>query len=323
MKKWVLPFRLLTTMVIAAAYWCISTRLDWDVETQKAVNRMMDDVENMNVAKNGTYLQTNNDSDSCIQSPFWQEETFGSLPSDVKKYFHRAFLWTGEEEQTWMDYIKNIKNVIVEENGEMLVNGKWIPFSRTNYFSTSPTQKAGLVSDLKLKYSTYIDLPIEVDLRVLDTYTLNNGEEEEKAKLFGIFPSRNIKTDIQGRSKLRWLYYTPMFPSTLLPRDKLVEWKEDRKKHWPFQRIDTNDIILCYRDFHGIDESHLRVHFDSQGLITSMFSHEENIEFRFSEYDTYGGGVLSPSYIESGRVLNGVFRPDMKSYVTKVKYSFH
>ena len=35
-------------MVIAAAYWCISTRLDWDVETQKAVKRMMDDVENMN-----------------------------------------------------------------------------------------------------------------------------------------------------------------------------------------------------------------------------------------------------------------------------------
>lgn len=319
MKKWVLPFRLLTTIMIAALYWCISTRLEWDIETQKAVKRMMDDsVENMNIAENGTYFETNNDSSSCVQSPFWQEESFGDLPNDVKKYFHRAFLWTGEEEPMWMDSIKNIDNVIVEENGEMLVNGRWTPFSRTNYFSTSPT---GLVSDLKLKYSTYVELPIEVDLRVLHTYTAQNGEDEEKAKLFGIFPSR-IKTELQGRSKLRWLYYTPIFPSTLLPRDTLVEWKEDRKKHWPFQRINTNDIILDYKELDGMDETHLRVHFDSQGLITSMISDEENIEFRFSEYNTCSG-VLSPSYIESGRVLNGVFRPDMKSYVTQVKYSFH
>ena len=91
MKKWVLPFRLLTTMVIAALYWCISTRLEWDIETQKAVKRMMDDsVENMNTGENGTFFETNNDSSSCLQSPFWQEESFGDLPNDVKQMRRRS-----------------------------------------------------------------------------------------------------------------------------------------------------------------------------------------------------------------------------------------
>jgi hypothetical protein len=268
----------------------------------------------------------------------WKEEKFTSLPKSVQRYFHRAFLFTGENEQIWEECIKIIQSVTCLEEGEVLSNGIWLPFQATRHFSATPLH-AGFVWDAKIKYPTTFELPYDIPYYVRETYA--NGGHDRTIKIFGALPIvHNVnKSQEDEQAGFRWLAFSPIFPTSLLPRESLgVQWSEkklqilnNKKKgiqsvvSWPFEKKSDSSVVLAeYINPKGISSKAL-VHFDSHGLIDSISAvggGGDGWQFHLSDYKNVGYGLLIPTNIQSGREEYGRFVSHMNIRIQDVKYTF-
>jgi len=310
----------MTTVFIAILWCCVQNRLDWQTDTKTALVEMMGfnpDGEEFMSKRNMTFLP--NVVDQCA----WDEDRFSQLPRSVQRYFHRAFLFTGEPEQFWEDCVKMIRSVTITEEGEILMmNGKWVPYVAKRYFSASPLH-AGYVWDAKIRYPVALQLPFDIDVYVRDSFS--NGQEDKIARMFGAIPFLNSVARGPAQSaRLRWLAYAPVFPTSLLPHEAVgVHWtRENKKGFWPFQEMIRNEATADFIDPQG-HSSKVNVKFDSNGLIEHIAAVEENWHFRMSEYKNVGQGILLPSHIESGKQeKNGNFVPHIKVSIKDVEYTY-
>jgi hypothetical protein len=337
MKTWHNIYRIVTTLLIVLLWFCLSSRLDWDKDTHKALVRMMGftaEGDELPLPKS-TANNTNEISALDLEQCEWDEEKFTTLPKSVQRYFHRAFLFTGEKEQFWEDCIKMIQSVTCFEVGEVLSNGIWLPFEATRYFSATPLH-AGFVWDAKIKYPTTFELPYDIPYYVRETYA--NGGHDRTIKIFGALPIVHTanKTQEEEQAGFRWLAFSPIFPTSLLPRETLgVHWSSSEEFHqkkkkrsvitWPFEkkRNDGSLVLVEYINPEGVS-SKAEVRFDSHGLIDniSTIGGGDIWQFHLSDYKNIGQGMLVPTHIQSGRQEHGQFVSHMNIRIQDVKYTF-
>mmetsp|Transcript_15708 Transcript_15708/g.29626 ORF Transcript_15708/g.29626 Transcript_15708/m.29626 type:complete len:341 (-) Transcript_15708:128-1150(-) len=339
MKTWHNIYRIVTTLFIVLLWFCLNSRLDWDKDTRKALVKMMgftaegDDLPSVTSSTNDTFPL------DLVQECEWQVEKFTSLPKPVQRYFHRAFLFTGEKEEFWEECIKIVQSLTCYEEGEVLTNGIWLPFEATRYFSAIPPH-AGFVWDAKIKYPTAFELPYDIPYYVRETYA--NGGYDRTIKIFGalpIFHNANKTHDEEEQAGFRWLAFSPIFPTSLLPRETLgVSWLEKQLHHqhqqqkkqfivpWPFEKKSesTSTVLAEYVNPQGVC-SKAEVHFDRHGLIdiiSAVGGGGDGWQFHLNDYKNVGYGMLVPTNIQSGRQEHGHFVSHMNIRIQDVKYTY-
>lgn len=327
MKTWNNIYRIIITLLVLLLWFCLSSRLEWEKDTRKALVQMMGfTAEGDEVLSKHRRVPSNETSPALeLEECEWDEGQFAALPKSVQRYFHRAFLFTGEKEQFWEDCIKTIQSAICIEEGEILSNGVWMPYEATRYLSATPLH-AGFVWDAKIKFSRRsFQLPYDIPYYVRDTYT--NGIHDRTIKIFGALPIvHDVNKSQDDRAGFCWLAFSPIIPTSLLPRETLgVRWSIETKKRahaWPFERNINNVAIAEYIDPEGI-RSKAKMHFDSDGLIHNISTVGEDWQFHLSRYKSIGYGMLIPTYIQYGREEQGHFVPLMNVRIKDVKYTFY
>lgn len=277
----------------------------WNKDTMEEVASMM------GFSPHGEFLPVEDNSPHLEFD--WDEAAFDKLPQPVKRYLHRAFLFTGEPQQRWKDNISIIQSVICEEEGNVLLNNEyWAPFKATRYISASPLH-AGFVWDAIVSApSSAVAFGV---LSVRDSYA--NDKEVRTSKLLGAFPISNLSVPEEAETpRLRWLAYCPLFPTSLLPNDMLpLKWIQTGKQSAIAELADPDSSSVSKAEFH----------FDKHGLVQSIVAlgRKDKWHFRMGDYKVLGHGMLIPTRVEVGIERDdGTFVPQCKVHINNMKHSY-
>jgi hypothetical protein len=209
-------------------------------------------------------------------------ESFEKLPAPVERYL-RLVLKQGQPV---------IRFAEIEQEGEFFLNGGWIPFRATEYFSTRP---AGLVWDASMALNFFINV------NVLDS--LIDGKGSLRAKVLDLVTIADAKDseELDAAAWQRFLAEAPWFPTALVPGENL-SWSE----------ADGNRAFATRRRAAGADVS-LEFRFNEAGEVAEVFSPARFREIdgrfeptpwlgKFRNYEDFDG-MLIPTAAEVGWLL--------------------
>ena len=147
------------------------------------------------------------------------------LPGPVKRYIQAV--WHNTNDFDDEDIVPIARTMRMEQEGQFLLNGKYIPFTASQEFSTRH-EHAGFVWDAVMHAETgciptsFFTLPINV----CDAYI--NGAGTMKAQLPGGIPLVRQKDtpELNQGELMRWAAEAALFPLALLPTTKgeTIKW---------------------------------------------------------------------------------------------------
>lgn len=225
------------------------------------------------------------------------------LPDVVQNYIKAVcptFQLEGDE-----DDVPFARSLRMEQAGEFLLNGKFIPFTATQEFRTR-CEHAGFVWEACMKPNCF------PGINVCDAYV--NGAGTMRATTFGI-PVVNVKSntpELNQGELMRWAAEAPLFPLALLPPKPTDNGEADTEATtllWlPAGEGNGNSAILELK--HHNTTARLIFHFNPEThLVTSVqakrprgldgkfvLTHWEGF---FHNYEIHGG-LLVPTRMECG-----------------------
>jgi len=232
-----------------------------------------------------------------ISNNVYSSQQIKDLPESVKKYFEYSL----SEGQEYISYLR------LKHGGEFRTkpNQKWMPIKGEEYFTA---EKPGFI--------WFGKVPL---VSAKDSYY--NGKGNLKIKLLSVIPLADAKgREFDQGEIFRWLAEAPLFPTALLPSEKL-KW----------EAIDNNSAkaVLIDKDItvEGI------FHFNGQGQITEFSAKRYRDESKTFEdwggyYQDYReiGGVKIPFnievvwHLESGDFSYAKFNIEEIEYDKPLKY---
>lgn len=221
-----------------------------------------------------------------------------TLPDPVARYFRHA-LPEGQ---------RHIRLARLAQEGQFLLNERWVPFTATQTFSGRP---AGFIWDARISAAPM--MPVFVR----DSYV--GGVGGMQASMFGLYPIVNQSgtAELNAGALMRYLAEAVWFPTTLLPGNG-VTWTA----------VDDRSATASLTD-HGITVA-LTFTFTSDGDIVEVYSpdrfREENGRYiptpwrvRALGYDTQRGvRIMSPAEVEW--VMPDGPKPYWRGTITRVEY---
>lgn len=328
-------FHCISAISLGVVCYILASRREWEKSSNLTVAKMMGFSPEGDYFLSGGFFKSgasnNVSSTPDLEEYMWEESAYHNLPKSVQRYFHKAFMFTGESEPIWEDSIKMLRSLEVKEEGTLLLKEKWwVPFTGTFHFSANP-MNPGYVHELVLSIPSPV--PFLSDMKMYVHSALLNGLESRDMKVMKVIPviDDTMLSDLQSGSLLRWLSLTPLFPTSLLPHDsKGVQWKsisniEQQKQHSVYAKI---------MDAATSEFTETELNFDEGGFITSIFgialkTNEDGSrtkaswEGRFYDYKFMGHGMMVPSRVEFGWISNdGEFEPYYKSTFKNFNYTY-
>jgi hypothetical protein len=265
----------------------------------------------------------------------WEESAYHRLPKNVKRYFHRAFIFTGEKEAVWEDTIRMLKSVDIDEEGVLMLRGKWwAPFTSRHILSANPFHP-GFVQDIQLSIPSPIALLSDFKIQIRDTYF--NGKESREGKAMKVIPIADnfVLSEPSSGGLLRWLAESVYFPTSLLPHDSEgMQWSTENMYHGPKKIVESlSSSNANFVDPNTSKSIKAEFRFDNDGLVSSIFAYAEKSledgtifmspwECRFYEYKLVGYGMMVPTRVEYGWQENGEFQPYYKATCKNFTYTY-
>ena len=246
------------------------------------------------------------DGDECITAGDIRKR-IEKLPNIVKAYM-KAVLHDLKN-YTVDEIIPIARSLRMEQHGEFLLNGEFVPFTATQEFRTR-YKHAGFVWNAVMKSKSCIpNLPMSVT--VCDAYI--DGHGVMKAQIPGGIPAVNQRDtpQLNQGELLRWLAEATLYPLALLPPLEDKKSGEEDTVKWLESENDDNSAILEFN------------HLGTKVQMTFLFDAETNLvksikatrpravgntyemtlwEGFCSKYELHGG-LMIPTHMEAGWYL--------------------
>ncbi len=200
-----------------------------------------------------------------ISDKTYSSEQIKDLPNPVKRYFS----YTLQENQSYISYIR------LKHRGQFRPTEKWMPIKGKEYFTT---EQPGFYWHAKVPFISAKDMYIK-------------GKGNLVIKLLSLFKVVDAKgKEIDQGELLRWLAETPIFPTALLPSDKL-RWEP----------IDENSAKIIFTDYNQTISG--TYYFNELGQITHFKARrykDDTLEDWTGYYKDYReiNGMKIPFYME-------------------------
>jgi hypothetical protein len=335
--KHISMFNCVTAISVAIICFVIASYHNWERVTISTVTEMM------GFSPQGDYFlserRTPSESLNSLipeqEEDMWEESAYHNLPKAVQRYFHRAFIFTGEKESIWEEMIKVLRYVEIDVEGMILLKGKWwVPFSGKHHFSTSILHP-GFVNDIQLSLPSPI--PLLADLKVYLRDDFFNGTGYKDARFMKVIPVLDslMLSDPNSGDLLHWLSASPLFPSSLLPHESNgIQWNAKKLSNGlkkDLRSVTTSSANLT--DPITSEKVEAEFRFSEDGLISSIFAFTEKRhgdgsisifpwECHFNDYELMGHGMMVPTKVEYGWLVKGDFQPYYKINYKNLNYTY-
>jgi hypothetical protein len=246
--------------------------------------------------------------------PLQPPESWEDLPQPVRRYFMRIVSQQEvptslrTEPQAYAK-IRPVRSLEFKQEGVILMNGIWLPFTARQLVSTHAKQpgfvwEASVSSGPEGSWGRWL-LP---KIQVVDAWT--SGQGHLKASLFGVFPvvsapEKQHEEKLLAGEMLRWLAETIWVPTVLMPGQGVVHWRP----------ISDDKALVELTDPVTGKVVDVTTYFDNDGWLTKV----ECLRHRavgndfvltpwvglFSNYEFVPGiGLWIPSHAECGWILD-------------------
>lgn len=249
-----------------------------------------------------------------------------TLPVPIQEYLKNA-LFLIDDDDTGADYmihkpISIAESLRLEQEGDFLMNGKWLPFRATEYISASQANP-GFLWDAEVsifpKQQQQRHMFRNLKISVRDYYSDGKGAIEADM-MRGIIPVRLARSGagdddgdggMNSAELMRWFSEMVLHPTSFLPHSgNAIHWNEDAhplEGPWPLKEGSRARGRII--DPNSEEETEVEFYFDDKGLISSARGYRRMRqngrmlpapwECRFGDYQVVDGMTI-PLSIEAG-----------------------
>jgi hypothetical protein len=264
------------------------------------------------------------------------QESMATLPFAIQRYLHKALFLIDDVDRgtSYMMHtpISIINNVKIQQEGEMFVNHKWLPFKATQTASCSPASP-GFIWDCSTTMHPTFPILKFLPIFVRDAYFDGKGELSVNFMGIATMAHKTGTIDINSAELMRWLAEIALYPTAFLPQcGARVSWiKENNQIKGPWPEHHGAFVRGRITDLESDTEAEVQFCFKEDGLISSVRAQRmqddsgklvwEPWEGRFLEYDARNG-MLVPTKMEAGYWKDGKLEIYFKGTNTKFEYDF-
>lgn len=335
MMKKITMFNYFSATSVAILCYLLISRQDWRRIENLSITKMM------GFSPEGDYIlsegiSSTNDSNVTareLEEYMWEESAFHDLPQNVQRYLHRAFTFTGEKETVWEDTIQMLRSLEVEEEGTLLLNGKWwVPYTAKQQFAANALHP-GYIHDIQISIPSPVPFFSDLKIHVRDNFF--NGKPSKDARVMNFIPvlDKDLLSTSESGALLNWLSASPLFPSSLLPHETDgVHWGKEKLQTVPGRNSSPHSSCAKISIPSGLPLE-AEFGFDNYGLVTSIFAYAQKVsddgtistlpwECHLSDYELKGHGMMVPTKFNYGWWENGKFRPYLHTTYSNFNYTY-
>lgn len=264
------------------------------------------------------------------------QDSMATLPFAIQRYLHKALFLIDDVDRgtSYMMHtpISIINNVKIQQEGEIFVNQKWLPFKASQTVSCSPASP-GFIWDCSTSIHPTLPILKYLPIFVRDVYLDGQGELSVNCMGVARIAHKKGTVDINSAELMRWLAEIPLYPTAFLPQlGAKISWvKENTQIKGPWPEHHGAFVRGRITDLQSDTEAEVQFCFKEDGLISSIRAQrmqEEGgklvwkpWEGRFVEYDARNG-MLVPTKMEAGYWEDGKLEIYFKGTNTKLDYDF-
>lgn len=257
------------------------------------------------------------------------------LPLVIQRYLKQVLLLIDDEDRgtSYMIHepIQVIKNVRINQDGEILINNNWLPFQAFQVASCIPSSP-GFIWDSRITLFSGIPILNRIKVRARDYFI--EGEGNLKVNLAGAIPMANLTgKEANVAEFMRWIAEMAFYPTAFLPHDGArLRWVKDvRAMKGPWSEYHGSFARGKLSDPSSDIEGEIEFHFDENNLLKSIRGYRLMTNKGKNEYLPWEGhisdytlaqGIMVPTSVTAGYYIDDEFIPYFKGKCNKFHFDF-